>query len=327
MFDEVDDLTLRPFKPEDASKMVELQRRCLERSPDTSLLPEGFYYSPGFAGGDNILCAVDSIGELVGHVMVYPSHIHPQLGVSMLWMDLRVDPDYARADQLRDRLLERIQVRAREIQAGLDRPAMLYATYLAEGVDGLAYLRSRGFELVERIYQMQRDLSKPVPDYPQPEGVEIRDWRMETEEEQRLYLAAYDASFENESKPLERLQHFMGWSAWSPGTTFTAFVDHQVVGSVMVYYEPDPAQNREQIGYTEYIFVRPEWRRRGLARHLVTKALRCLKGRGLAYARLEVAGRNEGAIGLYESLGYGRLREEISLGICLDDPTKTWGLT
>ncbi len=325
MFDEVDDLTLRPFKPEDASKMVELQRRCLEESRDTSLLPEGFYFSPGFAGGDNILCAVDSAGTLVGHAMVYPSHVHPQLGVWMLWLDLRVDPDYAPADQLRDRLLERIQVRAREIQAGLDRRAMLYATYLSEGGASLAYLRSRGFELVERIYQMQRDLSKPVPDYPQPEGAEVRDWRMETEEEQRRYLEAYDASFENESKPLERLQHFMGWSAWAPGTTFTAFVDDRVVGSVMVYYEPDLEQNEERVGYTEYVFVRPGWRRQGLARHLVTRGLHFLKERGLAYARLEVAAHNEGAVGLYRSLGYERLHEEITLGLRLDDPVGAGG--
>ena len=257
--------------------------------------------------------------------MVYPSHVHPQLDVRMLWMDLRVDPDYEQADRLRDLLLERVKMRAREVQAGLDRPAMLYATYLSEGEASLAYLQSRGFALVERIYLMQRDLATPMPDCPQPEGVEVRAWRMETEEEQLRYLEAYDASFANESKPLERLQHFMGWSAWAPGTTFTAFVDDRVVASVMAYYEPDFEQNEERVGYTEYVFVRPGWRRRGLARHLVTRGLHFLRERGLAYARLEVAARNEGAVGLYEALGYGRLHEEITLGLRLDDPVDTGG--
>ena len=58
MFDELSDLTLRTFEPEDVSKMVDLQQRCVARCPDTTVLPGGFYLSPGFAGGNNILCAV-----------------------------------------------------------------------------------------------------------------------------------------------------------------------------------------------------------------------------------------------------------------------------
>ena len=44
-------ITLRPFVPDDAPKMVALQARCLEISPDISLLPAGFYHGPKFEGG------------------------------------------------------------------------------------------------------------------------------------------------------------------------------------------------------------------------------------------------------------------------------------
>jgi ribosomal protein S18 acetylase RimI-like enzyme len=320
MSHDVRSITFRRYGPEDARKMVGLQRRCLELSHDIDLVPEGFYNSPGFAGGANILCAVDRNGAHVGHAMVLPSYIHPQLKVWMMWMDIRVDPDRPDADRLRDALLDRIIERAGEVQAGLDRPGMLYATYFAQGVESIAYLQSRGFSVVERFYQMQRDLDQPLPDAVPPEGMAIRAWRMETEEEQQRYLEAYDAAFENESKPLERLQHFMGWSGWSQGTTFTAFDGDHVVGSVMAYYEPDTEQNTERVGSTEYVFVRPGWRRRGIARYLVTQALGYLKEHGLRSARLEVAGSNEGALSLYESLGFTRLREEITLGVRLNAP-------
>lgn len=109
---------------------------------------------------------------------------------------------------------------------------------------------------------------------------------------QHRYLEAYDAAFENESNPLERLQHFMGWSGWSQGTTLrqrtadTAFEGDPAVGSVTAIYEPDPQQNVERAGATEYVFVRPEWRRRGPARYLVARSMQYLKERGLRYARM-----------------------------------------
>ncbi len=324
MFHDVRSITFRRYGPEDARKMVDLQRRCLELSPDIDLLPEGFYNSPAFAGGANILCAVDGDGAHVGHAMVCPSHIHPQLQVWMLWMDIRVDPDRPDADRLRDALLDRIIERAGEVHMGLDRPAMLYATYFAQGTESINYLASRGFHIEERLYQMQRDLDEPLPEVVAPQGVDVRAWRMETEDEQRRYLDAYDAAFVNESKSLERLQHFMGWSGWSQGTTFTAFDGDRVVGSVIALYEPDPQQNVERVGASEYVFVRPEWRRRGLARHLVVRSLQYLKERGLYYARLEVAEANEPARRLYESLGYGCLREEITLGIRLVQQGDEW---
>lgn len=318
MLTDVQGVSLRTFVPEDAPKMVALQRRCLEICPDISLLPEGFYHAPGFAGGRNILCALDASGAHIGHGMVLPSFIHARLDAWMLWMDLRVDPDLANWEALMDLLLERIGWRANEMQRELDRPVMLYATYFEHGSASIAYLKSRGFEHFESCYQMRRDLSVPIPEVPEPEGVEMRAWRMETEPEQRRYLAAYAAAFGKDDRSLEDLQHFMRSQSWSDGTTFTAFDGDEVVGSVMAYYDPDPVANPERAGSTEYVFVRPEWRRRGIARHLLGRSLRYLKERDLAYAFLEVLAENAKALTLYEAMGYERLRREVSLGIWLD---------
>lgn len=317
-------ITIRHFVPEDAPRMMDLQRRTLAECPDTTLWPAGFYYSPNFDAGRNILCALDESDIHVGHGFVYLARIHPELDGWMLWMDLRVAPELKGEHDgiglaLRDLLLERVTARARELAAGLDKRAMLYATYFSQGEASLAYLLSRGYEPFERVLQLRRELTLPIPELPLPDGVTVRPWRMETEAEQRRYLDAYDAAFGDEGKHLETLQHFMASPMWAGGTTITAFDGDQVVGSVMAFFDPDRERNPEQTGSSEYVFVRPEWRRRGIARYLLAETLRYLKSQGMAYASLEVLSENARALALYESMGYSRWREESSLGLWLDD--------
>jgi ribosomal protein S18 acetylase RimI-like enzyme len=63
------------------------------------------------------------------------------------------------------------------------------------------------------------------------------------------------------------------------------------------------------VGHLTSLFVRPEHRRRGVARLLVERILSQAAGAGLEAVRLEVVADNRNAIALYESLGfaaYGR---------------------
>jgi ribosomal protein S18 acetylase RimI-like enzyme len=101
------------------------------------------------------------------------------------------------------------------------------------------------------------------------------------------------------------------------GTALTAFDGDRVVGSVMAYHDPNPAEDGGRVGLTEYVFVLPEWRRRGVARYLLAESLRYLKARDVDYACLEVLVENVHALSLYEDLDYRRLRAEISLGLWL----------
>lgn len=309
----------RAFVPEDAPRMVELQQRCLDLCYDTSLFPAGFYFAPVFDEGRNIICAVGEDGQHLGHAMVHPNYVHRKLGTWMVWLDLRVDPDFGRAEALKAVLLERLKARACELRAALDKPAMLYAAYFDQGRASIAYLKQVGFKHIESYFQLRRDLREPLPELPQPQGVEVRTWHLATEADQRRYLEAYDASFKNEGKSLDQLQHFLKADVWQDGATLTAFDGDRVVGSVAVYYQPDRAKNTGGVGLTEYVFVRPEWRRRGIARYLVVAAMHYLKDRDLAYASLEVSGDNAPARVLYESLGYDVLHEELCLAIALDE--------
>jgi ribosomal protein S18 acetylase RimI-like enzyme len=58
-------------------------------------------------------------------------------------------------------------------------------------------------------------------------------------------------------------------------------------------------------GWTEWISTRADWRRKGVASHLICRGMRALKARGMEEAALGVHTENpDGAFRLYESLGY-----------------------
>jgi ribosomal protein S18 acetylase RimI-like enzyme len=312
---QVDLITIQNSVPTHAPCMAEVQARCVAACPDTSQFPPGFWHGPGFEDGRNIFCAVDGQGELLGYAAITPSYISRHLDARVLWIDLRADPARVDADAIKDILFGKAYGRAQEIaRRQPDEKSALSATYFSEGQASIEYLSSKGFRPYQTCYAMRRDLSAPLPPLPVPSGVQVRPWRMGTEQEQQAYLNAYDAAFGDESKNLEELQHFMKSEYWSAGTTFTAFAGDRVVGSVAVWHHP----RSKGAGKTEAVFVIPGWRRQGLARYLLREGMRYLRERGLAYAELEMDSTNAPALALYESLGYRVFKEEVSMGLPLN---------
>ena len=315
-------ITFRPFTPADAPRLVELQGRCLAVCADTRPMEAGFYLAPAFEQGRNILCAEeyfssDPQDRLLGYVAVYPHYVSQRLGARLLWTELRVEPELPEAGQLKDVLLERAIARAGEIRDASGERVGLSATYFAEAQASIEYLLAHGFAHYESVFLMRRDLAQPIPDLPHPEGVQVRRWRMETEPEQRAYVEACNQAFPDTRQSLEGLQHFMRSPMWSVGTTIAAFAGEQVAGNVMVYYDPAQPPGAERFGATEWVFVLPQWRRRGIARYLLQEGLAYLREHRLDYAELQVFSDNRQALGLYEAVGYRLYRETLSLGLVL----------
>jgi ribosomal protein S18 acetylase RimI-like enzyme len=97
---------------------------------------------------------------------------------------------------------------------------------------------------------------------------------------------------------------------WSLGTSMAAFDGNTLVGNVAVFCdEPESQKPDRKIGFTEYIFVRSQWRGKNIARNLINTGLAWLKEHGMTEAHLEVKAKNEGALRLYVDLGYEVIRE------------------
>ena len=157
---------------------------------------------------------------------------------------------------------------------------------------------------------MRRDLSSSIPALSPLDEITICPWRMESETEQQLYVQARNECFPEAPITLEEWQYFMQSPQWSVGTSFAAFQGDELAGNIAVFW--DEAENQKsgkRVGFTEYIFVRPQWRGKNIARCLISAGLTYLKQHGLAEAHLEVRAENENALRLYVDLGYEVLRE------------------
>jgi ribosomal protein S18 acetylase RimI-like enzyme len=128
---------------------------------------------------------------------------------------------------------------------------------------------------------------------------------MDSEEELQAYVRARNEAFPESPVSLADWQAFLQSPTWQDGRVITALDGKEVAGCVAAYYDEVLGQyTGDRAGLTEYIFVRPRWRGRGIAAHLISLGLRYLKEQGRDAAYLEVKASNEEALSLYRRLGY-----------------------
>ena len=105
-------------------------------------------------------------------------------------------------------------------------------------------------------------------------------------------------------------QRWASWPFWDLSLWQIAWDGQQPVGMVLNFIRADENEHfGRRRGYTEYINVARDWRRRGVGRALIVRSLSVLKQRGMTEAALDVYVHNPtGARQLYESLGYRVVR-------------------
>lgn len=216
-------------------------------------------------------------------------------------------------------MLHWMEQRLREIAAGhpADRPAFLQA-WVSEFEEGLvALVTQEGYQPVRVGFEMVRPTLDDIPDFPLPEGLEVRPVLPEH------YRAIWEADVEafrdhwGYSPPTEEdYQSWLGnkiifkphlWQiAWDVATD-------EVAGQVRAFI--DEAQNEKYNrlrGWTEFISVRRPWRRRGLARALIVRSLRLQKEQGMTESALGVDSENlSGALRVYQDCGFQVARRSI----------------
>jgi mycothiol synthase len=171
-------------------------------------------------------------------------------------------------------------------------------------------LESEGYNAVRFGYGMVRPSLEDIPDFPLPQGLEVRPVLPEH------YRAIWDADIEAfhdhwgfaEPAP-DRYEAWLNettifqpelWQiAWDTGTD-------EIAGQVRSFINrPENEKFNRQRGYTEFISVRRPWRRRGLARALIGRSLVLLREAGMTEAALGVDSENtSGAVRLYEDCGF-----------------------
>ena len=220
-----------------------------------------------------------------------------------------VDPAWRRRG-IGGAMLRHNELRLREIAAG--HPDVDVKWFGSEGADtnagNTALLEREGYAPARFWYDMVAPTLDPIEPVPMPEGLEIRPVTRDQ------YDAIWDAS-------AEAFRDHWGMTEWAeedrarfmahphnadPSLWRVGWDGDQIAGVITttVPVEENEAHGRARV-YVASVSVRRPWRRRGLARALLTSSLIAAREAGYTSASLGVdTDSPTGATDLYRSLGF-----------------------
>lgn len=193
-----------------------------------------------------------------------------------------------------------------------------FQAFVTQSEVGLATMLQRaGYQPVRYGWEMVRPTLDDLPDFPLPEGLEVRPvlpehyraiWEADTEAFRDHWGFAQPSEAEYQAWLTDKtsFQPHLWQVAWECET-------NQVAGQVRTFI--DHAQNEKyqrQRSFTEFISVRRPWRRRGLARALIARSLAAQKQHGMLESALGVDSENvSGATRIYEACGFRVIKRSI----------------
>ena len=154
----------------------------------------------------------------------------------------------------------------------------------------------QGLRLVRRL---DVPIDKPLI----PQGFKIR--HLSGRDEVEAYVALVNSAIP-EATSVETHQRWIDTPEYISELDLIAVADDGTFAAFcQSYYDPSElARSTRREGWTDPIGTAPAYRKKGLARAIILEALWRLKSRGIEDAVLGVAGSNEVARKLYESIGY-----------------------
>ncbi len=257
------------------------------------------------------------VAEADGRIVAFGSaHRTIRDGSTHFRLDWAVDPDW-RHRGIETAILSWLEARARDRLAeepGVGEPNL--TSWVEDTQTGaLAVLAATGFRQVRFGFMMLRDLREPIPDVALPPGLEIRPV------EEAQHRAIFDA--ENEAfrdhwnhREQDESDFVRTYSEPDLDTSLwrVAWDGDEVAAVVQNYIFPEEnAALGVSRGWLEHISTRRPWRRRGLASALTIASFHAFRERGIEEAALGVDSQNpNGALGLYERLGFRRIQTGIA---------------
>ena len=205
-------------------------------------------------------------------------------------------------------LLAWSEVRLGEIAAALppDRPGQMFA-YTRDRDQGARVLFERsGWHPVARGYDMVRPTMDDIPDSPLPDGLVVR--AVAETERRTIWEAARDAFRDHRDEQEWTEADWATFQGDFPDVTpwVIAFDGDVVAGGI--WNRIDPVANAHHgwdRGVLQTVWTGARWRRRGLAKAMISRSLVTLRDLGMTSAGLDVDGANPNqAMDLYLAQGF-----------------------
>jgi mycothiol synthase len=167
--------------------------------------------------------------------------------------------------------------------------------------------KNSGYSPVRYGYSMVRPLSELIEIAPMPSGLEVR--KVQPDQFRQVWEADQEAFQDHWGFIPGTEQDYQYWlkdPLNDPDLWQVAWDGDEVAGMVRNFLNEEENEEYNRLrGWTENISVRKNWRRRGLARALLTRSLQMFKDMGMDHAALGVDSQNpNGALNLYTSVGF-----------------------
>jgi ribosomal protein S18 acetylase RimI-like enzyme len=186
-----------------------------------------------------------------------------------------------------------------------------------------ALAADQGYVPIRYGFEMRRFLTGALPEYPLPDGIDLRPVTPETE---RAIFEAENEAFRDHWGHREQTEGDFVACFHGPDVDVrlwrVAWDGEQVAGVVRnAIFTGENEELGVMRGWLDHVSVRRPWRGRGLAKALCAESFRSLRDAGMDEAWLGVDGSNPtGALQLYEGLGFAVVRRWQAYGRPLDGP-------
>ena len=172
---------------------------------------------------------------------------------------------------------------------------------------GIELARRRGYRKVRVYHHMTRPDMEDIDVPPLPDGIEVRPVTQEMLPQ--VWEAAAEAfrdHFGGHDFSDAARKRWLDDPLMEPELLVVAFDGDEAVAGVQGAIDPDENEaNGYLCGWTDPVFTRRAWRRKGLAYALLGRSLQQLRERGMTSAQLGVDSQNENqALALYERHRY-----------------------
>ncbi|MFT4415459.1 GNAT family N-acetyltransferase [Fredinandcohnia humi] len=256
---------------------------------------------------DNVFCAFENNKMIAkGQVEIVNSlqDDHPQDSKHKIYLNVKTLPERESDYGLLNQLYEKLYARAVELKENLPpshKTILCVGNFGTEVNNNRYFTEEKGYKPLNTLYTMKRDLQQPIlnADLSQP-NLQWDFWKMDSIEEEKQYLEVECEIWPDAALGLHRLHEYKNNENW---IAIPIRENGDIIASVMAWQE-------DEMGVIEDVFVRKQWRKQGIARFLLTKALTYLQERGLKEAQLMVDTANEKALNLYKSVGFAIEEEE-----------------
>lgn len=173
--------------------------------------------------------------------------------------------------------------------------------------DWISVLASEGYSVFRYGFRMVRPNLENVPDFPFPDGIEVRPVKPE---HYRAIIDAWNEACKDMRGQIpisdEDFNSFQESPIFNPSLWQIAWHKNEVIGTVLNFIdEQENIEYKRKRGHVEAISVKRQWRGRGIAKALIAQSFKLLKDHGITEAALGVDAENpSGALCLYRKMGF-----------------------